>query len=65
MNNLENERNELFDDSFKHKTDDVNRIREFCKGLSDVTGVQVCNNVGSTYEYLPQVYRSVVRNNEM
>lgn len=61
MKRLEKERNELFDEQFKHKSNNPERVKEFCQELRDVTGVQVCNNNGLTYEYLPQVYNSVVK----
>lgn len=54
------ERKALFDNNFKHKTTDVTRVIDFCRFLKDVTGVQVCNIAGGTYEYLPQIYRSVL-----
>lgn len=54
------ERQELFDDDFNHKTSDLSRILNFCQFLKDVTGIQVCSITGGTYEYLPQVYNSVL-----
>lgn len=57
---LQNEREDLFDESFDFQSEDVDRIKKFCRELCDETGVQVCNNNGMTYEYLPQVYRSVL-----
>ncbi len=56
---IREERQELFDEDFNHKSQNVERVKNFCKVLSDTTGVQVCNNSGMTYEYLPQVYNSV------
>ena len=56
---IREERQELFDEDFNHKSQNVERVKNFCKVLSDTTGVQVCNNNGMTYEYLPQVYNSV------
>lgn len=56
---FEQERNELFDSNFNYISNDVIRIKKFCNFLKEKTGIQVCNIQGSTYEYLPQVYRSV------
>lgn len=58
---LQKEKSALFDDKFGHISTDINRVKDFCKMLREETGVQVCNNNGGTYEYLPQVYRSVVK----
>lgn len=57
---LEKERNELFDEEFRCKSNDIERVKNFCKYLREVSGVQVCNCQGSTFEYLPQIYRSVI-----
>lgn len=65
MNSLVEERNELFDESFKPKIRDLDKILKFCKKLSDETGIQVCTNNGHLYEYLPQVYNSVVKKYEV
>ena len=59
-NELKNEREELFDEDFKHKSDDIERLAKFGQTLKDITNVQVCTSTGSTYEYLPQVYRSAI-----
>ena len=59
-NELIKERQELFDENFNHKTSDLSRILEFCQSLKTITGIQVCSTVGGTYEYLPQVYNSVL-----
>lgn len=63
--NIITERNILFDENFNCKSDDVNRIIEFCDILRSKTGIQVCNCLGMRYEYLPQVYNSVVKLIEM
>lgn len=55
------EREELFDENFNHKQNDINKVIKFCQFLRDITGVQVCTSAGSTYEYLPQIYRSVLK----
>lgn len=65
MSELLTEREVLFDEDFRLKSKDLNRIKKFCKMLCDETGIQVCNNNGSIYEYLPQVYNSVVKKYEM
>lgn len=57
---LEQERNILFDENFNYKSNDIERIKQFCKALKEITGVQVCNVQGSAYEYLPQIYRSAI-----
>lgn len=62
---LVKERNELFDENFKVKINDVQRIKTFCDEINKITGVQVCNNAGMIYEYLPQVYKSAVKHIEM
>ena len=63
--NIQNEKNKLFDENFNSKTDDVGAIITFCEILRAKTGIQVCNGLGMMYEYLPQVYNSVVKLNEM
>ena len=63
--NIITERNTLFDNNFNCISDDISRIITFCDVLRSITGVQVCNCVGMMYEYLPQVYNSVVKLNEM
>ena len=63
--NLITERNTLFDKDFNCKSKDVERIIKFCDNLRFKTGIQVCNCLGMRYEYLPQVYNSVVKLNEM
>lgn len=63
--NLKQERNELFDEQFRPKTQDIERLKVFCKEISHITGVQVCNEKGMMYEYLPQIYQSAVNKSEM
>ena len=58
-------KNQLFDDDFNSKTDNVEEIISFCTTLRNITGIQVCNCLGMMYEYLPQVYNSVVKLNEV
>jgi hypothetical protein len=58
-------KNQLFDENFNSITTDVEEIISFCDILRNKTGVQVCNCFGMMYEYLPQVYNSVVKLNEM
>jgi hypothetical protein len=58
-------KNELFDENFKCKTDNIEDVKEFCDVLTDVTGVQVCTNNGQMYEYLPNAYISAVNANEV
>ena len=64
MDDLIKDRALLFDEQFKPKVNDVEKIRDFCKRLSDITNIQVCTSNGYLYEYLPQVYNSVVKNKE-
>ena len=59
--NIKEERAAIFDDTFKPKIQDVERIRKFCQEISTITGVQVCNDKGMLYEYLPQVYQSALK----
>ena len=58
---IQQERIELFDENFKPISTDIIRVKNFCQAISDITGVQVCNDKGMTYEYLPQVYISAVK----
>ncbi|MBQ8218197.1 MAG: hypothetical protein IJZ79_02735 [Bacilli bacterium] len=62
---LVKERQELFDEKFRLKSSDAERVKEFCKEISKITGVQVCNDKGMIYEYIPQVYQSAVKKSEM
>lgn len=57
---LKEERNILFDENFNVKEKDKDRIVKFCRELTNITGVQVCTQFGQLYEYLPEVYKSVV-----
>lgn len=55
------ERNDLFDESFKPKVNDVDRIVAFCQELTSKTGIQCCTYYGAIFECLPNVYESVVK----
>lgn len=61
--NLETLRNKLFDEDFKLKSgsDNLTELLYFCAELKNITGIQVCTYNGLLYEYLPQVYNSVVK----
>lgn len=59
------ERETLFDEKFKPKSQDSERIKEFCKEISRITGVQVCNDKGMIYEYISKVYQSAVKKIEV
>ena len=61
MLDLVKERNELFDDKFRIKSSDFNRIKLFCTEITHITGVQVFNEKGMIYEYLPKVYNSALQ----
>lgn len=54
------EREELFDGDFNPKVQDIDRIKAFCKELSEITNIQTCTDQGALYEYLPKVYNSAV-----
>lgn len=58
--NIQEEREALFDDRFKPRSQDIERIKNFCQTISKITGVQVCNDKGMIYEYIPQVYQSAL-----
>lgn len=55
------ERNDLFDETFKPKIDDVDRIVAFCQELTQKTGIQCCTYYGAIFECLPNVYKSVIK----
>lgn len=59
--NLVLERNELFDETFKPKINDIDRIVAFCQELTSKTGIQCCTFYGAIFECLPQVYESVIK----
>lgn len=59
------EREELFDEDFKSKTNDIKRIYEFCTELTRISNILVGNRYGQMYEYLPRVYRGVKRQLEV
>ncbi len=59
--NIQEEREALFDDRFRPKSQDIERIKKFCQTISSITGVQVCNDKGMIYEYIPQVYQSALK----
>lgn len=58
---LVKERNELFDEDFKPKVSDIERIVAFCQRLTNMTGIQCCTYYGAIFECLPNVYESVVK----
>ena len=63
--NIITEKQNLFDEDFNCISNDTNKLIQFCDVLRSITGIQVCNHSGMRYEYLPEVYRSVVKANEM
>lgn len=63
--NIREEREVLFDENFRPKSQDVGRIKVFCKEISRITGVLVCNDKGMLYEYISQVYQSAVKKIEV
>ena len=63
--NIQKERYELFDESFKCITTDVNRVYAFCEELKSITGILVGNQLGYMYEYLPRVYKGAIQQLEM
>ena len=65
MATLQEERDILFDENFKSKTNDKLKMIRFCAKLKEITGVQVCNYEGMAYEYLQTVYNSAVKRDEM
>lgn len=62
---IKKEREELFDEDFNCKSNDVQRVYEFCEELKNITGILVGNKLGMMYEYLPKVYRGAVKQIEM
>lgn len=57
-------REELFTDDFKNKQDNPDKVVEFCADLKKETTIQTGNDLGMTYEYLPNVVRSVEKEEE-
>ena len=57
---LINTKNILFNEDFSIKTDNIEDLKEFCRFLTDVTGVQICTAFGYVNELLPRVYTSVL-----
>lgn len=57
---LQRDYNNLFNVDGSVKTSDPQLIIDFCTLLSKITGVQCCNRYGNVYEYLPEVYESVL-----
>ena len=51
---------ELFYDNFSIKTTNVEALKEFCRVLTEVTGIQCCTSFGYTNELLPKIYNSVL-----
>lgn len=60
MMTLVEERECLFDENFKCKTDNYEDIIHFCKRLKEISGIQTCNHLGMMYEYLPEVYAGII-----
>ena len=59
------EKNQLFDNDFNCISTNIDDIIQFCNKLSSITHIQCCNSKGMLYEYLPEVYQSVVNCHEM
>lgn len=62
---LRKEREELFDEDFKCKSQDIQRVYAFCEELTNITDILVGNKFGMMYEYLPKVYRGVIKQFEL
>lgn len=62
---LRKEREELFDEAFKCKSRDVQRVYAFCEELTNISNILVGNKLGMMYEYLPKVYRGVIKQFEL
>ena len=63
--NLVEEKEALFDDKFNCISTDMERMKRFCDELKTRSGIQVCNHSCMTYEYIRNVYNSVVKSNEV
>lgn len=57
---IEKEYNEIFDADKKIITDNEDKILDFCKILTMITGIQVCNKYGNIYDYIHEVYISAL-----
>ena len=57
---IKNEYNEIFDATGKIKIIDKERVVDFCKMLTMITGIQVCNKYGDVYDYIYNVYESAL-----
>lgn len=62
---IKKERDELFDENFKCKSSDIDRVFQFCEELKNITGILVGNKYGMMYEYLPKVYKGALKTIEM
>lgn len=54
-------RHELFNEDFSIKKNDQDEIINFCRQLTDITGIQCCNVFGYTNELLPKIYNSCIK----
>ena len=54
-------RNILFDEDFSVKSDNIDDIKDFCKFLTDITGIQCCTSFGYITEMQHKVYNSVIK----
>lgn len=65
MNDIANEKEELFDSDFRCINQDQERVVKFCDELTKKSSILCCTKSGKIYEYLPQIYNSVVKSSEM
>ena len=64
--NLQEEKNALFDEDFKCITEDKQALVDFCEELTNQSKILCCTKSGKMYEYVSNVYNSVVgQQNEM
>lgn len=60
IDSLREEYNAIFDSNGKIKVSDNERVVNFCKAITMLTGIQVCNKYGNVYEYIHEVYKSAI-----
>jgi len=65
MQDIKNEKQELFDANFNCINQDTERVVKFCDELTKKSSILCSTKSGKMYEYLPQVYNSVVKSSEM
>lgn len=65
MDGLQQQKEKLFDENFNCISNNLDELLAFCNILTEQSTILCCTKSGKMYEYLPQIYNSVVNSREM